>query len=128
MEKIAVLAPMPSASERMATAETSWRRAHLAYRQPHVVHVSGGHVPGARPFRYFEEGGGVQRVEGAGSRLGLACATCQRGGMQFSKVTGKLLDDVGRQLTPFAIGALADQLSPLAQGTITHARLRRVRE
>jgi hypothetical protein len=51
-----------------------------------------------------------------------------RGGRQFGKVTRKLLDNVRRQLAPLAIGALANQFSPLAQLAITHARLRRVRE
>jgi hypothetical protein len=34
--------------------------------------------------------------------------------MQVGKMTGELVNDVGRQLAPFAIGALTDQCSPFA--------------
>ena len=96
MEKIAVLAPMPSASERIGDGRDERRRAQLAYGQPHVLDVSSGSVPGARTFRHFEKGGCVQCVERATTRFGLACATCQRCGVQLGKVTRKLVDDIGR--------------------------------
>jgi hypothetical protein len=128
MEKIAVFAPIPSANERIAKDRYERSCAQLAYREADVLGVSGGRVPRARPLRHLTEGGRVQRVECASTRVGLACAITQRCGTQVGKMTGKLLHDAGRQLTPFAIGALANQLSPFAQVAITHTRLRQVRE
>ena len=79
----------------------------------------------ARPLRQLEERRRVQRIERHAPGVGVGRAVAHRRRVQVGEMTRQLVDDVDRELAPFAVGALPDQSLPLPQVEVTHTAPRR---
>ena len=90
-----------------------------------ALHENGAARARARPLRQLEERRRVQRIERHAPGVGVGRAVAHRRRVQVGEMTRQLVDDVHRELAPFAVGALPDQSLPLPQVAVTHTAPRR---